>query len=275
MYLPVTPKRTCAAAWLEATSTVNGKPRHEAHNVIVGVAEPLSETETDSRVVDIVDSFLRNAQGAMPIQSVANTIFPERLYRHYGTPALYEVYGKIYERIRKPTDWGRYFERMIHRPLRDGKSINPLEKLVEKMRQHVHGGHRTFRNVYEMAIYDLETDAGRVMNRQCLSFLSFKLDQNNQLLLTALYRNHYYVGRLLGNLIGLARLMAFVGKEAEVGVGALTVVSTHAIVDTPSGHRRQGVEELLSICAAVGHTAGGRSMRTCGCAGQTVQFGHS
>jgi hypothetical protein len=59
-----------------------------------------------------------------------------------------------------------------------------------------------------------------VMNRQCLSFLSFKLDNDNRLMLTAVYRNHYYVERLLGNLIGLARLMAFVSNEAGVPVAS-------------------------------------------------------
>jgi hypothetical protein len=34
--------------------------------------------------------------------------------------------------------------------------------------------------------------------------------------------------KLLGNLVGLGRLMSFVAREGGLGVGALTVVSTHA-----------------------------------------------
>jgi hypothetical protein len=86
------------------------------------------------------------------------------------------------------------------------------------------------------------------MNRQCLSFLSFKLDHDNRLMLTAIYRNHYYIERLLGNLIGLARLMTFVGNEVSLQVGSLTVVSTHAVVDTPKNASRGDVDELLSAC---------------------------
>jgi hypothetical protein len=93
-----------------------------------------------------------------------------------------------------------------------------------------------------------------VMNRQCLSFLSFKLDHKNQLMLTAVYRNHYYTERLLGNLIGLARLMAFVGYEAGVPVGPLTVVSTHAVIDAPKGGGRTDVNQLLSECGVAYET---------------------
>lgn len=264
MYLPIPTQQTPAAAWLEAVAAVNSEAGHETHNVIIDVAEPLTQSAADRRVLDIADRFLRT-HGALPLQSVANTVFPQELYRRHGEPALYDVYGDVYERIKKKQgDWGRYFERMIRRPTADGKMINPLADLVSKMRQHVHGGGKTFRNIYELAIsdsaldvpiYDPERDAGPVMNRQCLSFLSFKLDHDNSVMLTALYRNHYYIERLLGNLIGLARLMAFVGQEASVPVGALTVISTHAVIDTPKASRRSDVDELLADCVAVYKTS--------------------
>ncbi len=46
-----------------------------------------------------------------------------------------------------------------------------------------------------------------------------------------MYRNHTYITRCLGNLVGLGRLQAFVAKEARVKMGSLTVVSTHAELD--------------------------------------------
>ena len=259
MYLPIAPTQTCAAAWLNAANAVNAAHGHEAHNVIIDVAEPLSESAADSRVVQLVDSFLR-LKKTMPVQAVANTIFPQDLYMRHGAPKLYGVYENVYAHIKKQGDWGRYFERMIRRSTSAGKIINPLGDMIAKMNQHVHGGGKTFRNIYELTIsdptldipiYDPERDAGPVMNRQCLSFLSFKLDQENRLMLTAVYRNHYYVERLLGNLIGLARLMAFVGHEASVPVGPLTVVSTHAVIDAPKGGGRREVDQLLLECGGV------------------------
>ena len=54
-----------------------------------------------------------------------------------------------------------------------------------------------------------------------------------------MYRNHFYIEKLLGNLIGLGRLMAFVARETNLNVGALTVVSTHAEIDQPGRVRRR------------------------------------
>ena len=47
-----------------------------------------------------------------------------------------------------------------------------------------------------------------------------------------MYRNHMYITRGLGNLIGLGRLQAFIAKETDCGVGPLTCLSTHAELDT-------------------------------------------
>jgi thymidylate synthase len=90
---------------------------------------------------------------------------------------------------------------------------------------------RTYRNAYEMTIYDPARDAGKVSNRQCLSFLSFKLTCNKELLLTVMYRNHAYVARGLGNFLGLGRLQAFVAAQSGAKLGSLTCISTHAEID--------------------------------------------
>jgi hypothetical protein len=70
------------------------------------------------------------------------------------------------------------------------------------------------------------------------------------LVLTAQYRNHYYTEKLLGNLIGLGRLMRFVAREAKVKVGALTVISTHAEVDNPAASRSD-IKRLIAECQVV------------------------
>ena len=81
-------------------------------------------------------------------------------------------------------DWGRYFERMTAWKKVKGKDvtiINPLDDLIRFMRDQIES-ERTYRNAYEMTIYDPARDAGKVSNRQCLSFLSFKLTRNKELL---------------------------------------------------------------------------------------------
>jgi hypothetical protein len=73
--------------------------------------------------------------------------------------------------------------------------------------------------------------------------MSFKIVPGavRTLTLTAMYRNHFYIEKLLGNLIGLGRLMAFVGRETGLQVGALTVISTHAEIDKPNRARRSEI----------------------------------
>jgi hypothetical protein len=98
-----------------------------------------------------------------------------------------------------------------------------------------------------------------VSNRQCLSFLSFKPNAENQLLLTVMYRNHAYIARGLGNFIGLGRLQAFVAGQAGATVGSLTCISTHAEIDIKRNWKNGVVEgwthaeadALLDDCRAL------------------------
>jgi hypothetical protein len=70
-------------------------------------------------------------------------------------------------------------------------------------------------------------------------------------MLTAMYRNHTYITRCLGNLIGLGRLQAFVAKEAGVKLGSLTCVSTHAEVDNGKKWGIKDARELVQQAAGL------------------------
>jgi hypothetical protein len=258
MYVPIPSQRTCAQAWLAAAIAINQIGR-EAYNVIVDIEEPSARTPADEHIISLVDDFLRAHNSpektVYPVSSVANTIFPYALFRRHGAPKFYDVYLRVYDHSKKPQDWGRYFHRMIYYKTPDGEVINPLAMLVEKIRNQVQAS-RTFKSVYELAVFDpicdLSTydpvrDAGRVMNRQCLSFLSFKLHPERGLMLTVMYRNHYYIARGLGNFIGLTHLQEFIAQEAGVPVGPLTCVSTHAEIDRHPWKAYE-VDALLHAC---------------------------
>lgn len=248
MYLPITTKQSCAAAWVEATTIVDAKPRHEAHNVIIDIADPLSMSVEDAQVINLADTFLCK-NNTLPVQAVANTIFPEALYQRFGAPSLFEKFHtQILPKIRKNNRWsGYYFERMTAYPTPEDGSINQLWGIVERIRNEKNRS----RNKFELSLFDPERDIDNSpYGGQCLSFLSFKLlpGTEKKLTLTAMYRNHYYIEKLLGNLIGLGRLMAFIAKEGGIGVGPMTVVSTHAVVDVPKGSGRGRVTKLLEEC---------------------------
>jgi thymidylate synthase len=255
MYLPIPSQYTCVQAWLAAVMTVQSMNGHEAYNVVVDIENPLERTEGDEQVIELLDSFLRS-HDEYPVATVINTIFPYKLFLQHGTPEIYDSFLRVYDRIKKPGDWGRYFHRMIFHKTACGEVINPLANLVEKVRRQAQAD-RTFRSVYELSvfdpvldlqIYDAAKDAGRVMNRQCLSFLSFKLHPAKGLMLTAMYRNHYYIARGLGNFIGLGRLQEFIASQAGVPVGPLTCISTHAQVDRDPWNKQE-LDQLLHACA--------------------------
>lgn len=245
MYLPVPPQPDCASAWREAFRAVDSKSGHAAYNVIVDVVDPTANiTRQDARIA-IVDDFLSGCDKSL--ETVANTIFPSGLYYRYGAPAFFDVFrDNVLKKVRRNERWsGYYFERMMQYPVPAGEPPNQLWNIVERIRNE----HVRALNKFELSLFDPARDVDNSpYGGQCLSFLSFKIVPGTEktLALTAMYRNHFYVEKLLGNLIGLGRLMAFVARETGLRVGALTVVSTHAEIDHPGGARRQDIAAMVA-----------------------------
>lgn len=233
MYNAIPTQSSCARAWVAASNAVI-QAGDEDFNVLIDVSNPTKFDAADDLAISLVDTFLREHEQE-PIASVVNTIFPQALYDAHGVPEFYEQYINGFNSLSSKSKlWGRYFQRMAkERTGKDGVKFRSIERIIERMKGQQLSS-QTFRAAYEISLYDAETDSKRFMQGPCLSHLSFKLHQTEGLLLTAVYRNHYYVTRCLGNLIGLGRLMGFVATEAGVKVGSLTVVSTHAEIDRGS-----------------------------------------
>src|ERR1700722_8436603 len=233
MFLPRISQPNCASGWLAASQAVYAQPKHEAHHVVIDITDPVEMSDSSQAVVSVVDDYLgHHSETGFLVRTVANTIFPQATYEDHGAPDFYSVYiEKIFPRLKRSAqDWGRYFERIIAYPGPDG-AVNLLAEMVANIKRNV-AGDKTYRNIYELPVYNPIKDAnGSPRGGQCLSYMSFKLDKNRQLLLSAVYRNHYYTEKLLGNIIGLGRLMRFVGEQAKVSIGPLSILSTHAEVD--------------------------------------------
>jgi hypothetical protein len=251
VYLAIPPQPDCANAWLEAVSCVNALSGQKASNVIIDIADPTSAATLSHPVVAKVNDFLL-ARGKKAVETVANTIFPQALYQRYKLPAFIEAFHtRVLRKVRINIHWsGYYFERMTYWPVAgDGKPIDQLSRMIER----INDKKNTSLNKHEIALFDPSRDVtGSPYGGQCLSFLSFHLtpapsNVRRTLLLTAQYRNHYYMEKLLGNLIGLGRLMEFVATETGTEVGALTVISTHAEVDTLNASRAE-ISQFIEIC---------------------------
>jgi hypothetical protein len=252
MFLPRISRPSCATGWLAASEAVHALTGHEGHHVVIDIEDPLRQSPEDAAIIAAVDEYLtKHSKSGFLVRTVANTIFPQATYDAHGSPDFYKVYiEEVFPRLkRSPQDWGRYFERMTAYPTPE-RGVNLLADLVGKMKRNI-DAEVTYRNIYELPIYNpIEDAVGSPRGGQCLSHMSFKLDRGHRLLLSAMYRNHYYTEKLLGNLIGLGRLMAFVAREVSVEVGALTVLSTHAEVETAGGAQPQ-LKALHASCARI------------------------
>lgn len=253
MYLPIPPQPDCVAAWRAATQAVIDHGG-QAQNVVIDIADPLARATLADPVVEVVDAFLRTWD-AKPIETVANTLFPNALYRRYGSPAFYARFkDRVLPAAARPGErWsGYYFERMINLPRPGGAPVNQLDDIIDRLKDP----RVKALNKFELSVFDPLRDVDRSpYGGQCLSHASFK-PEGEELNLTVMYRNHYYVEKLLGNLIGLGRLMAFVAQETGLKVGALTVLSSHAVIDQPRNAARKtatraDIKALLAACDAL------------------------
>jgi hypothetical protein len=249
---------TIPEVWLRAADCLLKQERYSAHSMILDIQQPAKMTPVDFRIFDQVDDFLRE-HDRYPLVTVAGTIFPAGLYLSHGPAGVYELYPNIKD------NWGTYAYRILHRDRKDGTSMNPLEVLVEKLRKQLKGGH-ALRAAYELnavdvfadiPLYDSASDSTRTLNQPCLSHMSFRLRTANSLMLTALYRSHYYVQKTLGNLLGLAQLESFVAKEAGLEIGPLICHSTYATLEAePKAWNKSDIEKLIGKChAAVANKA--------------------
>jgi hypothetical protein len=222
-------------AWIAATEFLLDKG--SALNVILSIRRPGSDgpRSKDARV--IADKFLR-AEGEYPCHTVAETIFPGWEYRRRGLKGLFEKYEEDYTSSRR-NDWGTYAHRMQNRVDAQGQRVNPLKTMIEKMARENARDSGAFKSCYEIGVsdpeyeiptYDSAKDCRRVRSGPCLSHLSFKLLES-KVHLTAIYRMHDYRCKVLGNLLGLARLQACVAREVGASLGELVIHSTYAYVE--------------------------------------------
>ncbi len=251
MHINLDPQPSCARAWVAAARAI-AKPG-EGYNVIIGVDDPLRLDGPDNEVVKLVDAFLRGRKQA-PVSTVVNTLFPSALYRKFGADNFIAEYHKVYDRLTTKR-WGRYFDRMTRRVDGDGETYNPLEKIIDKLKRQ-NSARTPYKAAYELPLYNPDLDRNRYRDAPCLSFLSFKRHRDRRLSLTATYRNHSYITRCLGNLIGLGRLQAYVAEQADLTVGPLTCVSTHAEIDKGDAKDKENKWGIVTARALIDEAAG-------------------
>jgi hypothetical protein len=161
------------------------------------------------------------------LRDVATTIFPKRSAHWNLTPGKFRdhyipAYSRMLKRGRK--SWGCYFLRMVE--FGSGKT-DQLDDVVRGL--STWGvGHKA---AFTIHLSSADTDKPRPLGAPCLQYVQFLVDEKRKLSMTAVYRAHDYFGKALGNLVGLSRLLTFVGAQTNHEIGTLTCHSTYAFID--------------------------------------------
>ncbi len=200
----------------------------EEFNLLVVIKNP---TNIENSWLDKYNT--RNPDNIVPsTRNVVNTIFPYK-YIDCDEKTTYERYMKAHqwkkERGRN-NKWGTYFERIISFPPAkfSERPINQLGRIILSINQY---------NINLKAAYVIHTsspslDSIKIMGNPCLQYLEFLCPDKNTISLLAVYRNHDYFNKALGNFIGLGYLLNFVCNHTNRAPGELICHSAHAYIES-------------------------------------------
>lgn len=167
--------------------------------------------------------------GADSAADVANTLFPLKTWeRSGGRSDFYARYLRAHDRAhrwaRGRHAWGTYFERLIRFP---ASGVNQLERAIEKLVSWPQ------RNTTGL-VFHLSSpafDAPRTRGGPCWQFAEILWNADDTLDLVVVYRNHDFFNKVLGNFVGLGRLLAFICAASNKSPGKLVCHSVHAYFD--------------------------------------------
>ena len=278
-YVPAAPD--ISKAWLSTLDFVQQAGGQQV-NVLTTVTDPLADEDVSTR--RLVDELLapghRNGTSIQPVDTVANTIFPVRLYRDPGyawapdldrdavhrldmaAADLYQAYSEMLPVLctANGNSLGTYFGRMTSWPGREPGGVNQLADRVRYLRGNHNNGVRT-QNVADIAIGGEAQPAGspdlpdigmqiyaptdrRQRGFPCLVHIDLTL-ASGRLSMLAVYRHQYLITKAYGNLLGLSRLLAFLCQQTGFAAGELGVLATFADAERTTWGGTAGVDAVI------------------------------
>lgn len=200
----------------------------EAFNLVTVVERP---TEIRDEWFRAFDPRRINAD-VQRLSDVVTTIFPYKFAgRGYGRSELYARYKNVHNRAKKmhsgtKRSWGTYFGRMIGF---GAKEVNQLETAIES----IQGWTKNHKAALVIHTSSAETDSlKKLLGNPCLQYVELLCPDANTISLLAVYRNHDYFEKVLGNFIGLGQLLKFICDETNRNPGQLVCHSAHAYYES-------------------------------------------
>jgi thymidylate synthase len=163
-------------------------------------------------------------------RDVANTLFPQKTWeRATDRTDFYRNYLRAHDRVhrwqRGRHAWGTYFERLVRFP---SSGVNQLERCIEKL--NTWPQRSTTGLVFHLSSPAI--DAPKTRGGPCWQFAEILWGTEDVLDLVVTYRNHDFFNKVLGNFIGLGRLLEFICTESGKQPGKLICHSVHAYYDS-------------------------------------------
>lgn len=214
---------TCENAYILASHHLLAQPKIADHNLIISISNPCNFARLHyclhNRNPSKLNSNFDN------LRHVINTIFPFGLYTYFAgnRSNLYSAYLKVYT-SGKNRSWGTYFQRFISFSKHNTTGKNQLENIIVSLNG---GSKQKYYNMMHTTSVDLESNV-RPMGGSCLQYVQINKGDGNSLDMIAIYRNHDYFNKALGNFYGLAHLLNFITENTNYHAGSLTIHSIHA-----------------------------------------------
>jgi thymidylate synthase len=162
---------------------------------------------------------------------VAKVLFPYTGKQANETrEQFYDRWNRSLERNKRTgslrAPWGTYFGRLT----KFGNTENQLENIVHAL--------SNWRIKPEAALVAHTSaphlDTIKPIGSPCLQYIEILWTREDVIDLVAVYRNHEFLKKALGNYIGLGQLLAFIATESNKKPGTIVCHSARAYCDEPS-----------------------------------------
>jgi thymidylate synthase len=212
---------TAVDAWLTGCAHLSDNPEHRIRNLVTEIIDPMTidcawYTRFDPTAVYADDRLSVVARVLLPDSSKKAGETREQFYARCSN-----LLERALRSRRLHSAWGgTYFQRLVSL---DG-SENQIERAIRVLTEW---GVRA-----ETAIVahtsTPKIDSLRKRGSPCLQFIEIVWRPNNIIDLVAVYRNHDFLNKALGNFIGLSRLLAFIASESGKEPGQIVCHSVGA-----------------------------------------------
>lgn len=207
-------------AWADLLLRILKGSGKEAHTILLSLSDfKDSEALEDKSIREALDICLSSIN-KQTVHTVANTIFPENLWRLSGNNRgkFFEMYIRNFPRIKalcqSKNNRGTYFKRLIDFGY-DTLHNNQLEHIISAYSDNP----KFRRSMFQASIFDPARDHIRSaqIGFPCLQHLQFlPNNQNRTLTVNAFYATQQVLEKAYGNYLGICRLSHFMAHEMNL-----------------------------------------------------------